>query len=199
MMRSTSFKLAAALSLGLCLLAAALWVRSYVCSDSIYHNGRWHGHIFTSLRGRLVIQWGWYAKEQKNAGDFGFSRETLSRRYTLAIEPMSHGWRLGGFDYFSWWTGWVNAAGQPARGEHVYILPWWFLTAVLAALPVRWFLTARRQSRRARLGRCPSCGYDLRETPDRCPECGTISGPDATAAAREPLKFATRLRSRAVR
>jgi hypothetical protein len=52
--------------------------------------------------------------------------------------------------------------------------PYWFWCGITAFLPIiagtQWF----KQLRRSKHGMCRHCGYDLRATPDKCPECGTI-------------------------
>jgi hypothetical protein len=57
-------------------------------------------------------------------------------------------------------------------------VPYWCLSASFAALPASRMVSnafrRRTRRRRRKAGRCPSCNYDLRATPDRCPECGTI-------------------------
>jgi len=58
---------------------------------------------------------------------------------------------------------------------HEWRAPCWFLLLVTVT-PAAW--RARRVVsgvRRRRVGLCPACGYDLRATPNRCPECGSAS------------------------
>lgn len=58
---------------------------------------------------------------------------------------------------------------------HKVVAPAWPAAVLLGVLPVVWVVRHARRGKRARAGCCTTCGYDLRATPDRCPECGTRS------------------------
>lgn len=65
-------------------------------------------------------------------------------------------------------------------------IPYWFVLLVLALLPATYPWRRRRYLAKFEgVLSCAVCGYDLRATPARCPECGTpVAAP--TGGDRQP-------------
>ena len=76
------------------------------------------------------------------------------------------GLRAGAFDAYD---GTVNET------RVMYVMPSYGLLACASAiLPATWITHRRLWRKRESRGRCAHCGYDLRATPERCPECGAV-------------------------
>ena len=62
------------------------------------------------------------------------------------------------------------------RWTHLAIsVPHWFAAVLFAGAPARWLVVRQRTRARRRENLCGDCGYDLRASPGRCPECGATA------------------------
>jgi hypothetical protein len=157
-----------ALSLLLCVAAGALWVRSYMVADV----WEWVDlprdlRVVTLFTHRGVI---WLSV--RTGGPVSIRGPKRQRWFEHSTNPPQGSsscveqtfWQTLGFDH--------ELADSPMFGkyrEH-WQIPCWL--PLLAVTPATGALLSRLRRRRRRSGRCGSCGYDLRATPDRCPECG---------------------------
>lgn len=155
--------LASSLSLLLLLGVLFVWIRSETMTDDIF----WHTpDRMTRLR--------------TSGGGFWFETRpwpygVTPRRewhqfhdkpvYPFAASPASplHE-RLGFF---------ITTEGY----DLLLVAPYWSLALLTAPLPLlrlRAILLHRRRRKRIAHNLCPNCGYDLRASSDKCPECGTL-------------------------
>jgi len=125
--------------------------------------GAWAWAII-SMDGRLCLQLRHYSPMS-----FVPPTETYLHTYGMAWEVWP--WPLKKPASALWLGFYADHVATAWNGLDDYLLavPDWFLLGVFLILPIRRW----RQPRRVPDGHCRQCGYDLRATPTRCPECGT--------------------------
>jgi hypothetical protein len=88
------------------------------------------------------------------------------------LPPDDLGWRTLWFGIDTDRVG--PEAQQPFLSDRAVVhIPAWVPLLLSAVFPLRRLARLRKE----RPGLCRSCGYDLRATPDRCPECGAVPPP----------------------
>jgi hypothetical protein len=96
-------------------------------------------------------------------------------RYAYGVRSLAR-WDRAGVSYHRWdmTAGRTPQAPVLGRFAEVRVAPAWPLLVSLGLVSLGVMLRVRRRRAR-RAGRCVQCGYDLRATPQRCPECGSVS------------------------
>ncbi len=165
------FRWLAAMSLLVFVATASLWMRSFFIADFVDYSFA-NGGVDTTVFD-VGENWSWCY--------VGF------HRLQFPAQPFGLSWRQDSSDKMSWSWGAVPnqislpgmhiSWGRPISPQNCWIVristKFWILLSFSAILPSLWLL--RKRGRNAIDGvRCCDCGYDLRATPDRCPECGTV-------------------------
>ena len=181
-MKHRLINVVAALTLLLCVVGVALWVRSYWVWSTLHRE--WESaasdRVYIYLCDlnmacgfvQAEMQW----EEHPPYMVEGFERRLEWGEHGGPSTDLFHGptywkWRAFGFAYAE------NQVGQEAVINRIQrraiLLPLWGAVFVASLPPAVWLIRRLRSRRRRGTTLCTRCGYDLHATPGRCPECGT--------------------------
>jgi hypothetical protein len=155
-------------TLVLACIVCAIWIRSYRKNDTLYFISE--SYFLAAFESDGITSFQIVGPDAGGPpGRVNVFHKSCSAVHGPCLPCGVHSWGGAGFFIFS--------DGSVFRGANV---PCWFWVVTLAVTPVIrcWRL---RRSKFPANGQCRVCGYDLRATPDRCPECGAVRK-DANAA-----------------
>jgi hypothetical protein len=181
--------LAGLLSLVLSVATIALWIRSHRTWDAIdWHRGD-HRLQLRVADGILAIQrsrnpegniyWCFLHYSCPKPAPFDWSK-IPGDVFGVITDDMifwdrfwwvdQRVFQAGGFAFYR--SAILNDSKPTAPQGWALETPLWFWFMVISIFPFCIVIGSFQRKRRFQRGACVNCGYDLRATPDRCPECG---------------------------
>jgi hypothetical protein len=183
-MQRKLFNVLAVVSLLLCVATVAFWIRGQWQCDQVNWFSDNYCANFSSANSVIVMMIGPNYRGPYAMPPIGngwrymhYPAQTSGQEVVRCQIPLAkyHRWGWLGFAYDP--NSLVTYNGPPKSiyysSDRIYF-PHWSLAAISAILPATWYLRSRRERARRRIGHCVKCGYDLRATPEQCPECGTL-------------------------
>ena len=179
-------------SLLLCAAMVVLWVRSYWREDAFQFRGR-DGQLWqvASRQGKLWLD----NRPQVNLDDAPLkvlkqqdidSTAHSERVFRTGTPEEVHDAdlraKMAKVDFIREALR-LESSGWVFHSEISYSAPWYLALLPTLVLPVIWLLYQVRTRLRRAANRCVGCGYDLRASPGRCPECGTPVAKTAEVSA----------------
>jgi hypothetical protein len=169
----------------LCAITIMFWGRSFHHGDGIQFTGT-HLRSFriVSFPAEVDFTLRYMGDGDEAAPDPGICHESWDTQELDGEMAEYWGNEIGsqghlGFDSFYYRNRDGDGYGAPRAFEIILAVPSWALVLLSITLPTTWLFKAKKRKRSKR-GLCKSCGYDLRATPDRCPECGTPGAPKSS-------------------
>ncbi len=184
-MRQWTIRIITSISFLFAIALLTLWIRSEFRGDWGYVTTSTSVWMAGSGKGGLRVVWDQNSLLVMALMQSGRSRE-WSTASPVAVEKLLIGasdvwgigprrnWHFPGFAFTETYIGvGTGFGGPPTITRSLYVWYGW-LVALTAILPAWRALKWWKQRRIKPPGACKNCGYDLRATPDRCPECGTL-------------------------
>ena len=159
----------------LCMATVGLWVYSAFRADGFMRDDSWGLLAAAAKSGQvLVLMEEGGNSEVSTAPPVGTSSRYSRIPAAEFVGPLTL--KAVGCDQIPFnflGLGWGSKPSVGSRRASYVSVPLWLSTLLFGAAPAAWTYSRLRRRRLDQEGLCARCGYDLRATPERCPECGS--------------------------